>query len=128
MKAWHGMAAAAVLLAAAGTGCGPAEAQQEKVVFEHGVLEWIEYRSAKEEQERYSWATAADEVQRNTAGGIFGVLGIQADQQGSAADRMCILDHLSKGGWLLVNRTDVTFTDAGGSAIGERYLLRRPRR
>lgn len=127
MKPWHGMAAASIVLALAGTGCGPVEAQEAKPVFEHGVLEWVHYRSGKEEQERYSWATAVEEEQRDTAAGIYGVLGIETDQRHSAADRMYVLDFLSKQGWQLVNRTDVTYTDAGGSAIAERYMLRRRR-
>jgi hypothetical protein len=126
MKAWQWLAAA-LLGAVAAAGCGPAGAQDEKAVFEHGVLEWIRYKSAKEDQERYSWATAAEETQRDTAAGLFGVLGVGADPKASAADRMCLVDHLSNGGWQLVTRTDVAYTDAGGSAIAERYLFRRRR-
>jgi len=126
MDVRHGVLFAALLCALAGMGCGAAEAQ-EKVVWEHGVLEWIRWESATEHRERYSWATAAEEIQRDSALGLFGAIGLEADQKGSAADRMCALDFLSKSGWILVNRTDVTFTNAGGSAIAERYMLRRRR-
>jgi hypothetical protein len=126
MDVRHGMAAAALLAALAGMGCGAASAQ-EKAVWEHGVLEWVRYESATEHRERFSWATAAEEIQRDTAAAFFGAIGIEADQRGSAADRVCALDHLSRKGWLLVNRTDIAYTDAGGSAIAERYVLRRRR-
>ncbi|HEX5137741.1 MAG TPA: hypothetical protein VFY93_12255 [Planctomycetota bacterium] len=126
MDVRHRILVAALLAAVAGIGCGAAEAQ-EKVVWEHGVLEWIRWESAKEHRERFSWATAAEEIQRDSALGLFGAIGLQADQRGSSADRLSILDFLSKGGWVLVNRTDVTFTNAGGSAIAEHYMLRRRR-
>ena len=126
MKRWQGLAAA-VLVAAGAAGCGAAAAQEEKATIEHGVLEWVRYHSAKEDRERYSWATAAEEVQRDTAAAFFGALGVKADQRRSAADRVCVLDHLATAGWELVNRTDVGYADAGGSAIAERYVLRRRR-
>jgi hypothetical protein len=126
MKRWQGFVVAA-LVAAGAAGCGAAAAQEEKASFEHGILEWILYRSAKEEKERYSWATADEEVQRDSAGAFFTALGISADQRRSAADRLRALDHLSAAGWDLVNRTDVSYVDAGGSGIAERYVLRRRR-
>lgn len=119
-----GMAAAALLLALAG--CGAASAQ-DKVAWEHGVLEWVRYESATEGRERFSWATAAEEIHRESAAAFFGAIGVAADQRGSAADRLCALDHLSRAGWLLVNRTDIAYTDVRGSAIAERYVLRRRR-
>ena len=126
MKRWQGCFVAA-LIAAGASGCGAAAAQERKPVVEHGVLEWIHYRSATEERERYSWATAAEEIQRDTAGAFFGAVGVTGDIRRSAADRLCVLDHLAAAGWDLVNRTDVAYADAGGSAIAERYLLRRRR-
>ena len=126
MDVRHGMAAAALLIALVAAGCGAAEAQ-EKAVWEHGVLEWIRYESAKEQRERFSWATAVEEVHRETAGAFFGAIGVAADQKGSSADRLVALDHLAASGWQLVNRTDIAYTDAGGSAIAERYVLRRRR-
>jgi hypothetical protein len=125
MDVRHGMAAA-LLAALAGSGCGAASAQ-DKVVWEHGVLEWVRYESATEGRERFSWATAAEEIQRDTATAFFGAIGAKADQRGTSADRLSALDHLSGAGWLLVNRTDIAYTDAGGSAIAERYVLRRRR-
>ena len=116
MKRWQGLAAA-ILVAVGGAGCGAAAAQEEKATIEHGVLEWVRYHSAKEDRERYSWATAEEEVQTRSA----------ADRRWSAADRVCVLDHLATAGWELVNRTDVGYADAGGSAIAERYVLRRRR-
>jgi hypothetical protein len=118
---------AASLLALAAAGCGPAAAQEKPGPFEHGVFEWIHTRGAKEDQERYSWATAADEIQRDTVAAFFSALGITADLQRSPADRVRVLDHLTAGGWQVVNRTDVAYADAGGTAIAERYLLRRRR-
>jgi hypothetical protein len=131
MKRWQSVLAVA-LLAALVAGCGAAAAQEQeqtadKARFEHGVLEWIQYRSAKEDKERYSWTTAVEEIQRETAVAFFGALGVGADQKRSAADRVSVLDHLAAAGWELVNRTDVAYTDAGGSAIAERYALRRRR-
>ncbi len=126
MKRWQGLAVTA-LVAAGAAGCGAAAAQEEKASFEHGVFEWILYRSAKEEKERYSWATADEEVQREGAGAFYAALAISAEQRRSAADRVRVLDHLSAAGWDLVNRTDVGYADAGGSAIAERYVLRRRR-
>jgi hypothetical protein len=117
----------AALVAALAGGCGAAAAQEQKVGFEHGVLEWIQYRTAKEDRERYSWATAAEEIQRDTAVAFFGALGVEADQRRSAADRLSVLDHLARAGWEVVNRTDVAYADAGGSAFAERYALRRRR-
>jgi hypothetical protein len=118
--------AAALLASLACTGCGDAAAQ-ERVAWEHGVLEWVRYESATEGRERFSWATAREEVHRDTAAAFFGAIGLEADQRGNAADRVSALDHLSRAGWLLVNRTDIAYTDAGGSAIAERYVLRRRR-
>ncbi len=119
--------AAALLIALGAAGCGAAAAQEEKVFFVHGVLEWIRYHSATEDRERYSWATAAEEIQRDTAVAFFGALGVEAVQRRSAADRLCVLDWLAAAGWELVNRSDVAYVDAGGSAIAERYALRRRR-
>jgi hypothetical protein len=118
---------AALLLVIAASGCGAAAAQERHAVFEHGVLEWIRFRDAKEERERYSWTTAAEQIERDTAAGFFGALGVTATLQRSSADRVRVLDHLAAGGWLLVNRTDVAHADAGGTAIAERYVLRRRR-
>jgi len=126
MDVRHGILVAAVLAALTGMGCGAAEAQ-EKVVWEHGVLEWIRWESATEHRERFSWATAAEEIQRDSAGGLFSAIGLDADQKSSSADRMCVLDFLSRAGWVLVNRTDATFINAGGSAIVEHFMLRRRR-
>ncbi len=126
MRRWQRLVTP-VLVAAGAAGCGAAAAQEEKAALEHGVLEWIHYSSAKEERERYSWATAVEEIQRDTAAAFFGALGVAADQRRSAADRVRVLDHLAATGWELVNRTDVGYADAGGSAIAERYVLRRRR-
>lgn len=126
MRRWQGIVVA--VTAAIAAGCGAAGAEAPKgAAFEHGVLEWIHYRSAREERERYSWTTAADEIQRETAVAFFGALGVTGSQRGSGADRVTVLDHLSAAGWELVNRTDVAYTDVGGSAIAERYALRRRR-
>lgn len=124
MDVRHGIAFLALLVALAG--CDAASAQ-EKVAWEHGVLEWVRYESATEGRERFSWATSAEEIQRESAAAFFGAIGIEADQRGSAADRLVALDHLSRAGWLLVNRTDIAYTDVRGSAIAERYVLRRRR-
>jgi hypothetical protein len=126
MKRWQRWVAA-VLAAVVSAGCGAAAAQERKASYEHGVLEWIHYRAAKEERERYSWATAAEEIERDSAAAFFGALGVAAHQQRTAADRISVLDHLAAAGWELVNRTDVGYADAGGSAFAERYVLRRRR-
>jgi hypothetical protein len=127
MRPWHGPAFA-LLFSIVGSGCGGAAAQEQKVVFEHGVFEWVHYRSAaKGDQERYAWTTAAEEIQRDTAGAFFGALGIKADLAGNSADRVRVVDYLAAKGWQILDRTDVGYADAGGSAIAERYLLRRPR-
>jgi hypothetical protein len=126
MKPWQGIVAA--LMAALAAGCGAAAAEEgRKAAFEHGVLEWIQYHSAKEDRERFAWTTAAEEIHRDTAVAFFGALGVEANQRRSSADRVCVLDHLAASGWELVNRTDIAYTDAGGSAIAERYALRRRR-
>jgi hypothetical protein len=124
MRPWHGIAA--VLLFAL-AGCGAASAQGAAPRVEHGVLEWIRYRSTGEDQERYSWITAKEEIQRDTATAFFAAVGVEASQTHTAADRIAVLDHLSAQGWEVVNRTDVAYADAGGSAIAERYLVRRRR-
>jgi len=118
---------AAVLVAVGAPGCGAAAAQEQKASYEHGVLGWIHYRAAKEERERYSWATAAEEIERDSAAGFFGALGVAAHQRRSAADRISVLDHLAAAGWELVDRADVGYADAGGSVFAEHYVLRRRR-
>jgi hypothetical protein len=118
---------AGLLLLIVATGCGAADAQEKPARFEHGVFEWVQHRGAKEEQERISWITAVEEIQRDTVPGFFSALGITADLDRSPADRLRVVDFLAGAGWEVVNRTDVAFADAGGSAIAERYLLRRRR-
>lgn len=126
MRRWQSMTGA-LLCALAGAGCGQAAAEDANGTWEHGVLEWIRFRSATGEQERYSWTTAADETQRDNAAAFVAALGVGGDLRRSASDRVRVLDHLAAAGWLLVNRTDVAYVDAGSSAIAERYILRRQR-
>jgi hypothetical protein len=120
--------AAGALLLLAAAGCGTADAQEKPAaLWEHGVFEWIQHRGAKEEEERISWITAAEEIQRDSVPAFFSALGITASLDRSPADRLRVIDSLSAAGWEVLNRTDVAFADAGGSAIAERYVLRRRR-
>ncbi|MHC4550152.1 MAG: hypothetical protein ACYTEZ_15380 [Planctomycetota bacterium] len=116
-----------VLAGALGAGCAEAPAQQPVPRWEHGLLDFIHFRDEGEQRDKYSWATAQGEVEAANVSEFWSALEIKGDLANSRADLARVLDFLAGAGWQLINRSDVAFVYPGGTAVGERYVLRRKR-